>query len=574
MLGISRFAVICVFMLGLSVRADISGFVRDENDQPIAMARVRIQTVVGEPVLTDASGFFTIPYNEGGFVKVTAAVVYDLDNDVQYLTAGVTVLNGATDVEIVLPTIPTDENTSYFPIKAVAPGGCADCHSRQYDEWLGSRHANTAMNTWVRDLYADFKAENPGNTGFCASCHAPAADSQDPGNVFLDEIDQLPDDDRTSAQEGVHCSGCHQIDHVNENTDGIHLVANASMRFPLSGLAGFETHEYVWGPLDDVDYTFMKAAYQPQFQESRYCASCHEYANPNNGLPAQTTYTEWANSPYALKNTPGYQSCQDCHMPRDPDPGPLCDPPNGFGNGPNRQAETHANHQIVGTDPQTMAAALDLQAESYWQDGLIGLRADLTNHGMGHDFPTGISLRNAVLLLDVRAGEVPLPFESGDQVPYFGSDDNGVLEDGDWAGLPGTAFGKVFADPAGRKPVLFIEAESIDYKKTVPAGETASSQALFSGSAIGSETAELTFSAELVYRRAYRATAVAKNWITDNQGLPWEFELKSADFTVPVWELAMTAWRREPLSVGLNVNGDAQLDVRDLVHWVGNVEQP
>jgi len=142
----------------------------------------------------------------------------------------VTVMDGSTGVVIALTPVSENDNSNYFPIKARTPDGCGDCHSMHLDEWEQSRHADTAQNTWVRKLYTDWAAANPGQTGFCASCHSPTADSQDPGNVFLNDIDNLLLLKRLSAQKGVNCSACHQIDHVNQHFENLHLVGNATMR--------------------------------------------------------------------------------------------------------------------------------------------------------------------------------------------------------------------------------------------------------------------------------------------------------------------------------------------------------
>jgi hypothetical protein len=94
----------------------------------------------------------------------------------------------------------------------------------------------------------------------------------------------------------------------------IHLLGNATNRFPLAGANGSRTHDYVWGPLDDVTYLLMKSSYAPVFGDSLLCASCHEYSNPDTGAPGAQTYAEWLASPYAVAGQ-AYRTCQDCHMP-------------------------------------------------------------------------------------------------------------------------------------------------------------------------------------------------------------------------------------------------------------------
>ena len=228
-----------VFLL-LPVMADVTGMVQDAAGMPVEGAVVRIQTDANT-VTTGPDGLFTLSTDGSSLlVTVAAGKPYDRNDPVHYLTTAVTVQDGAANVIIQLDQIPVEENTDYFPIKAAAPGGCGDCHDRQLNEWTPSRHANAALNQWVNDLYDDFIADNPGQTGYCATCHSPAAASQDPGNVFLDQLGNLPLPDRLSAEEGVNCSSCHQIDDVNDNVQALHLLGNATMRFPQAGIGGVE----------------------------------------------------------------------------------------------------------------------------------------------------------------------------------------------------------------------------------------------------------------------------------------------------------------------------------------------
>ena len=63
--------------------------------------------------------------------------------------------------------------------------------------------------------YVFLDSHDPGETGFCATCHTPLVDAQDPGNVFLNEV-TLP-----GGLDGVNCLACHQMAEVNDNTDAL-----------------------------------------------------------------------------------------------------------------------------------------------------------------------------------------------------------------------------------------------------------------------------------------------------------------------------------------------------------------
>ncbi len=547
--------------------ADITGFVRDSGAMPIPGARVRIQTSSAAPAISGADGSFTLVLASGSQLTVTAALPYSPHAATNYISGGVEADNGDSGVVIVLAAIPTTENSNYFPIKARTPDGCGDCHPTQLSEWEQSRHADTAQNTWVNDIFANWSAQNPGQTGYCASCHAPAADSQSPGNVYLDQLNSLPALDRISAKEGVNCASCHQIDQVNDNYQALHLNGNATMRFPQDGIGGSGTHEYVWGPLDDVDYPYMKAVYQPQFQESSFCASCHEYSNPFNGTPAQSTFSEWQASVYADPMSGQFSSCQDCHMAPSVASQELCDPPLGFGNGPTRGAGSHRSHDISGTSQAGLAAAVDLRiAAVFVRNGQLTVEVEVANSGAGHGFPSGITLRNAILrVLTTGTHGLPLAQLSGPQVPFYGSDNNGTPEVGDWAGLPGRGYARVLRDSSGNKPVLFIDAVAIDQDTRIAAGAIDRSTYSFDLSQESDNGQDLVLEVALDYRRAWRATVVSYGWQTDNRGLPIELPLHHLQLTFSYWALEAAMWRDDSAPPNFDTDGNGLIDIRDLL---------
>jgi len=555
-----------LILIASPLRADITGFVRDEQGNGIAGARVRVQTTLNEPAITDAAGAFTLTGTAGANLTIAAGKAYEPGAPTNYLTTSVLADDGDSGVVIVLPAIPEAENPDYLPIKARTPSGCGDCHTTHLAEWETSRHADTAQNEWVNDLYAAWNTENPGETGFCASCHAPVADVLDPGNIFLDQLSSLPLSDRVSAREGVNCASCHQIDHVNDNVTALHLNGNATMRFPLDGIGGFATHEYVWGPLDDVDYAFMKTIYSPRFRESEFCASCHEYANPENGTPAQTTYSEWLASPYGDAESMRYATCQDCHMPRGVTDDVLCDPPIGFGNGPVRPGESHGSHAITGTSQAGLAASLEMTVATEVVNGRLAVIVGITNAGAGHSFPTGVSIRNGILrVLGEDTRGAMLVQTDGSVVPFYGSDGDAIDEEGDWAGLPGKGFAKVMVDGVGNRPVLFIDAVGIDSDTRIPAGETDETRVVFNIDDPVCNGAPITLEAILTYRRAWRETVATMGWTTDNRDLPWELELKREVLTLTLGELARAMWGGMSPASGFDTDGSGRLDIIDIL---------
>ncbi len=526
--------LLCLPLLSLSANAEITGtvLVQDSGSpgQPIEGATVRLQADPNSPVaITDASGQFTLDVEPTGTVRVTASVPYNKDASANYTSDGTLTVDGAA-IEIRLPEIPTITNANYFPIKAAVPAGCGDCHSEQLSEWSGSAHSRAATDVWVLDLYSGdgtaggsagyvFRDVHAEATGFCATCHAPVAEAQAPGTIFLDEVLD------TAALEGVTCSACHQLDHFSDNTTALHLVgdpAGATYRFPLDGVGGTATHEYVWGPLDDVDYPFMKASHALAFSNSIVCASCHEYENPENGIPGQTTYSEWLGSSYAMAGA-DFRSCQDCHMPEASEDGPIADPV--VGSAPDRPASQRHDHSFRSVTAEGLAQSLELTASATLSAGDLAVTVSLENHGLGHAFPTGISLRNAILLVEATHLNTPLLQFGGPTVPWWADDDEPGIQEGDLAGAPGIGFAKVLGGEVQgevTEPVLFFDADYVASDTTLAADSTVTAELLFDLPSDVEPGDLIDVRVSLLYRRAWRALAVTKGWTETPSGGPIE----------------------------------------------------
>lgn len=541
------FELLAVLLAAQPASAIISGEVVDASTQlPIEGAVVRVQTTATPLALTDANGAFVLAVEPGGLVRITAAVAYDRDAPRNWTTGGVLATNGAS-VTIELEPIPALDNLTYQPIKAATPGGCGDCHPNQLAQWQGSAHANAAVDSWVLDLFSGsgtpsgsagyvYTDVHPGETGNCATCHSPALEAQSPGSGFLDDA-ATP-----SELEGVTCSACHQLDHISEEPTGLHTVGTdpTTWRFPDAGFG--TTHEYVWGPLDDVEYPFMRASYAPTFRSSLMCASCHEYTNPETAVPGQTTYSEWLASPYAVPGE-GLRTCQDCHMPAAAAAGPIADPTPG--SAPVRPAAQNHDHGFVGATPGTLAAAIELSTAVHIDGGRLEVDATVTNSGAGHSFPTGISIRNALLVIEARREGELLAQLAGPTVPWWANDDDGLAEPGDWAGWPGTGFAKVLEGTVAgvpTVPVLFVDATAVLESSTLAAGQARQSVVRFD---LGPASAgdQVTVTTRLLYRRAWRALAETKGWTETPTGGPIEIEVASSidELTLDGGDLALFA---------------------------------
>lgn len=522
-----------------TLHADISGRVIDGVDgQPIAGAvvSIRARPDVGS-VLTGTDGEYHLPLNnvpESFWLGV--AVPWNPDAEINYLVNAVQAFDGMTGFQLPMNRSPALENDSYQPPTALT---CNSCHSRYHQQWLTSRHAGSAVNEWVLDLYAGtgtpggaagyvFRdSHDPDNTGFCAACHAPMEDVLTPGGIFLDEVSTGP------GLDGVSCLACHQIADVDaKHINALNHMGKTDYRFPQGGQP---TYLYVWGPLPDVDNGIMQAHYSPLHSDPRLCAACHQYTNPTTGAPGQSTYTEWLASPYAQPG-PDRRTCQNCHMQKETTAGQI------GSHGPQRPASQRSTHRFIGATPQRLTENIDLRVQAQQLGAQLLLTAEVEN-SCGHNFPTGIDIRNAMVLLDVRVNGVELAQVGGPVLPFWASDDVPGEQPGDYAGRPGKGFAKVLEgriNGVGElvKPVIFIDAEHQYSNTTIPSGQTDVSQFRFAIPVGLPAGAEVEIDARLLYRRAWRALAVSKGWTQTPGGMPVEIQVQQRALQVPLQPVA------------------------------------
>lgn len=524
-----------------AARADLGGHVlvagSGSPGTPVAGAWVHLQGQSAPGVFAEADGSFWLDVDPAGAVVVVASLPYAKSAPENFLIGGVFAVNGETAVEIRLTPLPTTDQPGYEPPTA---GVCAGCHPQQAADWQSSRHANTASNAWVLDLFSGtgtpgggagyvFKAtHDPGETGFCATCHAPLADLLAGGTLELDDP-AMP----AFGAEGVVCAACHQLADVDAGAiDALHFRGKATYRFPTS--PDGDTYAFVWGPLDDVTFGGMRPSHSPLHRNSLLCASCHQYKNPETGAPGQNTYGEWLASPYAQPG-PGARTCQDCHMPAAEGTGTIC----LFG-GVERPGGDRKHHTFVGSTPATMSANVGFAATAeQLEGGLLRVETAVDNFGAGHDFPTGVGLRNVIVLVEASIAGAPLEQIAGPTVPWWADDAVPGQQPGDWAGLPGTGYAKVLEGRINGqgpvvRPVLFIDAEGVAENTQIPSGTVARATLEFDLPASVAAGTPIEVTARLVWRRAWRAFAVTKGWTADIRGGPIEVELHRVELALPL----------------------------------------
>ncbi len=503
-------------------RGQVSGIARDAATLlPLSGARIAVQTTT---IITTTApdGSYSLPDAVGSDLIITGAKK-------GYYTVSDTVTSPAQGIEILIPAVPQGNNPNYQFVTATT---CGLCHPDQEDQWVGSEMAMAGQNRWVYDLYngtgtaggmggfvytrdSVHAANNPNSE--CASCHQPESWVKQPF-CALEDINHLSQ----NAIHGVSCDLCHKIADVDEskpNYPGIYPGVVTVTR-PDDGLPT----QVEYGVLGDSDYTeeyIMRGSYQPQMTAAM-CGTCHQDKNDpdedgdfeeENGIVSEPTYLEWRNGPYGDPESPLYITCITCHMPSFGDS--LACETIMAPNPPIRDPETIRSHDVEGSGATFVEKALDVQVSGAMAGNTIDAEVRITNVGAGHFVPTGVAIRNVILLVTAWRLEDGLVLDpTGEQTvhPLGGVGDPAQ---GYYAGLPGKLYARVFGDADGQWPAFYTEATSVLFDNRIPPLESDTTRYSFEVPPGGGTFA---VNARVIYRRAFRSLIDAKGWTQDGHG--------------------------------------------------------
>lgn len=241
---------------------------------------------------------------------------------------------------------------------------CGGCHTRIYEAWQRSLHANSARDPIFQTaIFQSLSIAPLKEVSKCFSCHAPTLKK-------LEGIDFMSED----VLEGVTCDYCHSTSAIDKG------------RIPaLKSSPGV----IKYGPYGGLESPVHKIQENPIFKKSEFCMACHEYRDKNIGI--LTTYSEWKASKYSSE---GIQ-CQNCHMPYVE--GELVDP------SVKRSLNKINLHEPPGgrsTEQLKKAAEVKILSKRE-KDGKWDVEIQVANTGAGHKLPTGLPSR--YLLLEFSA---------------------------------------------------------------------------------------------------------------------------------------------------------------------------
>ena len=495
-----------------------TGVVRDAGtNEPVVGAIVTYQAHTNRAT-TDANGAYTLTIPDTDSAILVAAGKGYFNESAAYNDGDPTVIDFA------IPGVPQWDNPHY---QFMSPQSCAACHPNQYAQWTDTPMARAGLNTWVHDLYNGTGTAG-GMGGFvytrdsvfagsninseCASCHQPESWIPDPFSRMQNPTD--PGYPSGAVMHGVSCETCHKMADVDMDKVNFPGIFPGAVEFTRPEGPSFE--QVMYGLLGDVDFsmpTTMRASYNPQLV-AQSCAACHQDAadplenHSYTGVISEPTYLEWAASPYGDLNSAQYASCLDCHMPPADDT-QVCV---FFDLG--RPVGTVRDHNIRGTTPEFLENAAELAVGSSVVGGQLRVDVDVINQYTGHHLPTGVTVRNMILLVeafDAATGQALT--STGSQVVH----DLGGVGDpaqGYYAGMPGKFFAKVNHDQNGNGPTFFTDATGITFDNRIPALETDSTAYSF----LLPSSGEYTVRTRLIYRRAFRFLVDAKQWTQDGHG--------------------------------------------------------
>ncbi len=564
--------VACVLLAQLAwgavAFADVTGSVRDRTSNlGVVNAVVSIQAS-GLRTVTDSNGGYSLDVPDGeGLVLVGAAK--------GYFNASIVVDPPSSGVVVLLDSVPQDDDPNYA---LITPETCSLCHPSQYDDWLASPMADAGFNTWVDDIYSGlgtpsgmggfvylldsvFADSNPASE--CASCHQPEHWIENPFSSLLDP--RLPV--TPEVVHGVSCEVCHKIADIDVSKINYPGIFPDGVTFTRPQGPSF--HPVQYGLLGDVDFehpSLMRASYQPQLV-AEVCGACHQDANDINedhtfdGVISEPTYLEWIASPYGDPDSPQYATCVDCHMSASAHD-QVCSvlyPPLV------RDPNTIRSHRILGTTPEFLENAVELSMQAKRVGPLVEIDVDVVNSLTGHHVPTGVTVRNMILLVEAwRSGDdTPLTYTAAQTIHDLGG--LGDPTRGYYAGRPGKFFAKVNHNANGAGPTFFTDATGIQFDNRIPALGTDTTHYSF---ALPGGGGTVNLSARLIYRRAFRFLVDAKGWTEDGHGNPLE------DVLPPYFGHLMEQAEQELAMMRGDADGDDDSDLDDFQHLHGCTTGP
>ena len=174
---------------------------------------------------------------------------------------------------------------------------CKACHSKIYDEFTGSMHANA---TPQKDpIHASVWKKHPQNIKQsrygCGKCHTPASDNLDKMKTKGQKA--LPLAENTTHQEGISCAYCHRIESI-----ALHKKHNTNIMSAKEKNYFGTLKNHIDSPYHDI-----QTENNTHMQNGNVCIGCHSHKMNKHGLNVCSTN---------IDNELNAANCVSCHMPK------------------------------------------------------------------------------------------------------------------------------------------------------------------------------------------------------------------------------------------------------------------
>ena len=209
---------------------------------------------------------------------------------------------------------------------------CAECHPAIFSQWANSNHGTLMDHPYYR-FQENYAAEQEGEEfrNLCRGCHMPQAllsgeamPQSAMANMHEKEgvsLHTALTEGRPVVEAGTGCLFCHRI--VNaENAGG-----NADLTVNIETRSGYlfegsnnMLSEWLANRMINAKPEAHKTTYSnPKlYQDSLYCATCHNEFTSGPGAEVNDNYGEWLASSFNdPKNPEKHKTCIDCHMHAD-----------------------------------------------------------------------------------------------------------------------------------------------------------------------------------------------------------------------------------------------------------------
>jgi hypothetical protein len=224
---------------------------------------------------------------------------------------------------------------------SLQPATCGACHAPQYEDWKTTIHSG-AFSPGLSGQLVNWENHDYRTVRVCLACHAPLSEQSAQVADTTGALVPNPVFDSSLQHSGLVCAACH---------------VRGWQRYGPPRRDGSLTASPPGSPHGGAKRT----AY---FEDSRFCAGCHQFELPApNGKSLQNTFEEWRSSRYAEQGL----GCQGCHMP-------------------DRRHLWRGVH-----DSLTVSSGVTIEWVTASARSAESVALRVTNSGTGHRFPTYVT---------------------------------------------------------------------------------------------------------------------------------------------------------------------------------------